>query len=554
MSIGSLASAMILVSLLACTDSDQNSTALDANQQDLACGDFCKNEQFELFTGSKIHLEIEATGKPSQLFYALDPSDLTAGLVLRDTIQLSGQAHDALAYIKQDLLAENRDRQVRYSDIIAIPTANKISFLSPSIPAVKSQLFHDASYNIDLFSGLSYSVILNPNGVYHRAPVFLATLGLTKNTQLNFTGTKAIKVSGQVSSQDTLISASLVPPSLKASIVQGHRLVSSVEDVDINGHFTLELASSLFTSINEVPLMLKVEPNNPENALPLIKQKLPTKPINEDIDIGIIDFGRLKPPLEVSIEVHGSDNTIIANAFIFMSAKIGQGNALVKKQVNSSGTTVFSQIYEGVYDIAIVPPFDSKFALKVIKNVSFGTATAPLLSFALQKRELLNALVLDPSGNAVNGAQIELSRIGKIGDFATEDIFEDMLFKLTATTNDNGRLCQRRFGFNTSDQQECRPLSLDEGRYLAHVHPPAGSKLAHHWLTFDFPTESTLEIKLKHPKLLIGKILSPDRQSPIRQAFVTIYLADSKLYHQAQVIGNAISDDHGVFRAFVSAN
>ena len=193
--------------------------------------------------------------------------------------------------------------------------------------------------------------------------------------------------------------------------------------------------------------------------------------------------------------------------------------------------------------------------MKLIKNAEFlANGENGKIIIQLSRRELLHGTLMDDKNAKVNGAQIELSRIGKIGDFATEDIFDDMLFKLTATTNEEGRICQRRFGFATSNQDDCTPLTLDEGRYLAHITPPPGSKLAHHWLTFDFPKTSTLEIKLEVPQILMGKILAADKISPIKRAFVTVYLAENNLHNQPKVIANAITDDSGNFRAFISAD
>ncbi len=520
-----------------------------------ACGEFCKKNDFEMFSGKKIHLEIEASGEPAQVFYNVDPSSLPAGLFLSPSIQISGSANGALEYLKLDE-KDDRENLSAFADIIAIPIANKISFLSPRIPTIKTKLSSDQSYSLSLQSHLQYALILNPSGLYHRAPIFLQSDNLTQNTNLNFEVSKeAFKLSGKISSSDTNILATFQIPQIQASVMQGNRLVSSRESVKTDGTLSLELSHSFLTDPSDVPLMLLIEPEDIENALPRIKVKLDKNLLGSKIDVGNIDLGKLKQPFAAEIEIIGSDQSSIGNATIFMKANVGNGTSLVKKQVDSSGTTLFNQLYEGIYDIAVIPPFDSPFAMKLIKNAEFlANGENGKIIIQLSRRELLHGTLMDDKNAKVNGAQIELSRIGKIGDFATEDIFDDMLFKLTATTNEEGRICQRRFGFATSNQDDCTPLTLDEGRYLAHITPPPGSKLAHHWLTFDFPKTSTLEIKLEVPQILMGKILAADKISPIKRAFVTVYLAENNLHNQPKVIANAITDDSGNFRAFISAD
>ncbi len=161
--------------------------------------------------------------------------------------------------------------------------------------------------------------------------------------------------------------------------------------------------------------------------------------------------------------------------------------------------------------------------------------------------------MLNPLGQKVSGAQIQFSRIGEIGNFATEDIFDDNLFKLTAMTNKDGKVCQRQFGFSTANEDECSALLLDEGRYLAHIIPPAGTELAHKWITFDFPEKNELSITLDQPELLMGRVVKNDGITPAVRAFVTVYLAETTMHNQPKIIGNAITDDQGYFRAFVSA-
>ncbi len=570
MLIGSSLSAMILAKklivsrtlslavmwlLLSACSKTQNAPETHAKMGDIPdCGKFCKNHEFEIFSGKIVHIEVEASGEPAQVIYNVDPEILASGLALSSSVELSGFAKGAESYLTLDE-KEKGANSTSFADIIAIPIANKISFLSPRIPTIKTKLLSDTSYNLALQSHLPYALILNPSGLYHRAPIFLEPGSLEQNTSLDFDLTKkSFRLTGRVSSSDTNILASVQVPQIRASVMQGNRLVSSSESINSDGTISLELSNSFFTDPSDVPLMLVIEPQDIENALPRLRVKLDKSLLGSDIDVGNIDLGKLKSSFSASIEILGSDQSVVANATIFMKANVGTGTSFVKKQVNNSGVSLFNQLYEGTYDIAIIPPFNSPFAMKLIKDAEFlANGENGSVRIELAKRQLLHGTVFDSENEKINGAQFELLRIGKIGDFATEDIFDDMLFKLTATTNEEGRICQRSFGFGTSNQDECTPLTLDEGRYLAHIIPPPGSKLSHHWLTFDFPKTSTLEIKLDRPEVLVGKIIAADKITPLKRAFITIYLAENNLHNQPKVIANAITDDFGIFRAFIKA-
>lgn len=524
------------------------------NAGPIDCGAFCVDHQLKVFDGSTLHIEIEEIGHPAQIFYNVDPALLAQGLSLHPHITVSGTAEGASAFLKLDAQS-NRDNPAFFADIIAIPIANKISYLSPPLPLLKSKLQSDQTYSLEVQSHLDYVFILNPNGLYSRAPIFLKPGALEKNTTLNFDVTKKPhKLIGRVQSSDVNFLASIQIPQIKARVMQGNRLVSSSETIKKDGSIVLELSETFLAPANDAPLMLIIEPQDRENALPRLQIKLDKELIGTDINIGTIDLGQLNPPFKAALEIIGEDKSVIGNATVFMRANVGAGTSFVKKQIDSSGITMFNQLYEGSYDIAVIPPFVSPFAMKLIKDFPLNSGQENTISIELPLRQLLYASVIDNENAKVNGAQIELFRIGKIGDFATEDIFDDMLFKLTATTNEDGRICQRSFGFETSNKNECSPLTLDEGRYLAHIIPPPGSKLAHHWLTFDFPRPDSLEIKLETPQVLVGKIFVAGGIIPIKNAFITVYQAHNYLPGQSKVVANAITDESGIFRAFISGN
>lgn len=506
-----------------------------------------------MFTGQAIHLEVEPTGELSQVFYNIDPATTAyKPLKLKKLAHITGHASPVDKIPSFAFANTNRDKSDAFADIIAIPHVNRISFLAPRIQTLKKRLQTDAQFSIDLLTELSYTLVLNPAGLKNRAPIHINAGIITDDKSFEFRVDESpTRLSGTV-----VFDANSVPtdsrPHMHTRLMLGTRLVSSVGEIDEAGKFSLEVSHPLFHDAENQPLNLIVEPLDLETALPRIKHKLNLDMVKEDFNVGDINIGMIKKPIAVTIDVRGSDESAISDAILYLRAPVGAGTAVVTKQVNKSGSTKFNHLYEGKYDIAVIPPVDSKFAMRVIKDVAFDSQDSFQLSIYLEKREPLTAYVSSPLGQKVNGAQIQFSRIGEIGNFATEDIYDDNLFKLTAITNDDGKVCHRKFGFTTANENECATLLLDDGRYLAHIIPPAGTELSHKWITFDFPEKNELSIILDQPEILVGHVVKPDGVTPAARAFVTVFLAETNMHNQPKMIGNAITDDKGYFRAFVS--
>ena len=523
------------------------------SKSELACGSFCDG-RFKMFSRQAVHLEIEPTGERSQVFYNIDPATfIDQPIMLNNTVHITGQALPLKMLPGTVYDSVNHDNSDAFSDILAIPTVNRISFLSPRIPTIKSRLQSDAAFSLDLLSGLSYTLILNPLGLKERAPIHLNTGIIAADNRLDFVMEEnPKKLSGTV-----IFDAEFDPgderPRMQARLMLGSRLISSVNEIDINGKFALLISQPLFNDAENQPLNLLIEPVDAETALPRIRHKLDLDILQKDFDVGDINIGTLKKPIAATFEVRGGDDSVISNAILYLRATIGAGIAVVTKQVDKSGSTEFARLYNGEYEIAIIPPPASKFGMRVIKNVDIKSKNKIHISFDLEKRETLTAHVLNPLGQDVSGAQIQFSRIGEIGNFATEDIYDDNLFNLNTTTNSRGKACHRESGFSTTDKDECSALLLDEGRYLAHIIPPAGTELAHKWITFDFPERNELSIILDQPEILVGQVVRSDGKTPAARAFVTVFLAETNMHNQPKMIGNAITDEKGYFRAFVSA-
>ncbi len=549
----SLTWCILLTPLTSCEVSPFSSGLLNESQSDYGCTHNCERFGFKAFSGQTVHLEIEPVGQLTQVFYYVDPKILkTTPIVLRDIIEVKGFAPGAEA-LNFEKDAAPTGNQSDFTDIIALPMINNTDFLTPRIQTRKAYLT-SGGYQLELLSNLLYTLILNPSGFGNHPPIHFSSGLLASDQTMHFIiEENAVIGRGRVISDSPHLFAHANQPLLRARLMQGPRLVSSVAEVKDDGSFFLNVANPLFSDLSEQPINVVLEPINPESALPRIKHKIAYETIKHDFDLGTINLGDLESPFSVTIDVRGTDKSIVGKAYLYLSAKVGQGINLIKKQADASGTTTFHEMFEGRYHIAVVPPFDSPFAMQLIKDVKFDAHDQTKLSITLDWRKELNATVIGPKGQAMSGAQIEFLRVGEIGNLATEDIYDDMLFKLTAVTNEDGQVCDRRFGFSTSDKNHCDNLLLDEGRYLAHIIPPAGTEIAHKWIVFDFPEQSQLSIVLDQPEMLVGQIVGSDRQTPIKNAFVTVYLAKTNPHNQATLIGNAITDDRGFFRAFVSS-
>lgn len=515
------------------------------------CGKDCLS-RYGKFKDKIIHLEVEPAGNLSQVFYNIDSNKLQQNpIVLNPSSIISGRAVGLESDLSERYPDEHQDKGVTFFDLVALPVVNENPLLAPRTSMVKTRVARDGSFQIELLKNVSYSLLMNASGQFDRAPIYVHRGLIKEDIALNFSLAKSNNtIKGKVVAEER-DAINLLESSMQVRVMQGYRLISSVGLVKPDGQFSVEVAKAIVD--NNLPITLLVEPNNLETALPKITKKLDKDQLYSDVEMHEINLGSLKNAINLTVEVRGNDDSVVSLASLFLNAKIGAGEVMLKKQVNASGLAQFLKLFEGSYDIAVVPPFDSKFGMRVIKDIELDFQENVDLLIDLQEREVLSAEIFGPHGKPVSGAQIEFSRIGEMGLFASEDIYDDMLFKLTAGSNDRGQVCHRKFGFETSNNDQCSNLLLDEGRYLAHIIPPAGTELAHKWITIDFPKERRLTIVLEQPEVLNGQILAPDQKSAVKRAFVTVYLAELSLHNQPKVIGKAITDEQGFFTAFVSA-
>lgn len=511
---------------------------------------FSTNEEAKLFYGNKIHIEVMTQNGKTQVFYFVNSDELATGLALKPTKECFGLGKGFESLIKEDQ-EHDLGTGASFSDIIALPESNKNNLLSPRIPNIRTKLSSDQSFKLDLIYGEAYTVILNPSGLYDRAPIFLHVGAKERAVEMMFKEVSNPILRGRLGYKNApLAFGKNKLPELKAHVVLGNRLISSVGRLNDDGSFALELALEKSLNFNGLPVFLLIEPLDPESGFPHIKRRLKAKEIYQNPEMGIVDVGPLNNPFSLKINVRDEEQKPLSKGELILRAKKHDMEILAKKTLNSSGSVVFDELYEGDYEVAVIPPLASPFGLLFKENINISSENHEPLNLILPKRSALKALVVDEQKNFVEGTLFEFSRIGESGSLASEDIFKDLLFKQTALSNDQGQLCRNRNGIFGINDQSCEAPALDQGRYLVHIIPKT-PKLSQAWATFDFPDDRILEFNLTKPKKLRGKILTHDRQNPAPKAYVTIYWADSDLYNQPKVIATALCDEQGYFEVFV---
>lgn len=529
----------ILASVSSCSNEQSTKSDLALTGTNYFCNDECST-LLEPFS-AKVDIEVEPVDGLPQIFYSMDPAKLLSDpLQMKKNVSLTGVIDWE---IDLDLVGDTA------IDVIATQELDFNNKAYSIAPTSKSTLINN-QFTLSLLSDTNYTVVLNPGGEYDMAPVYLSSPKLEEDSKRDFLVLSAnTKVKGYVSYRYTN-SVERKQVKFNARIMQGKNLISSVANISVPSSFLLKVGNGLLKNNLLEPIFLILEPESEDCSLPRVKKRLSVQELLNDYDAGDINLGHLKGPAQFRLTVLSKDGEPLNKASVLLKGVVGEGEVYAKRQLGDDGELLINDIYEGKYDLAVVP-FDSKLAMEVIK-IDIRSDKANHLTLQLNDKEALNAKVLSFKGEPINGAQVRLSRVGEEGNFASKDIYGDKRFMSVASTNKEGQICDRNFGVSTSDQDKCEHLLLDEGRYMVHVTPPAGALMGHKWFVFDFPEQKELAIKLNRPSPLVGKVLTSSSK-PLEQAFITVYLSESNTFFTPQVIGNTITDDKGVFHGFVTS-
>jgi hypothetical protein len=280
-----------------------------------------------------------------------------------------------------------------------------------------------------------------------------------------------------------------------------------------------------------LPLYLLIEAKDNNFISP--KVTIPLMRITEDINIESIDFGDIKESFTVKIDVKGEDNSIIKDTLVYLKGKVGDKIIDGKVLLDNLGKALIN-IYEGIYDIAIIPDSKNTFGIKVMKNVLLKEGSNLIIK--LPRRSQFSGSIVSFDNNKINGALIEL--------FKEEKEYEDLSFFRSAITNEEGNICA------DISNNKCTLLFLDEGLYRLRITPPFGSNLAIDELSLNFPLENNFTYTMKKAQIITGRILLSNHD-PVRKAFITIYQGNNDMIKKPKIIAYSMTDDNGYFKAFI---
>lgn len=191
-----------------------------------------------------------------------------------------------------------------------------------------------------------------------------------------------------------------------------------------------------------------------------------------------------------------------------------------------------------LYDVAIVPPAGSVYAMKCLQ--SFGLAAGGLQpAVTLDRRPVLTGSVLGADGTPVSGVTVQATRLAPEQTTACDEYASTPL--VTETTNDNGEFT----------------LFLDAGTYTLDFDPPAGAPYPRLTQTAVSVSASTgaLTVQLPPGAVLEGT-LRDSAGTPLPQAGVRFYLpacADPAacVGKPAQLEAQARADANGHYRIVI---
>lgn len=465
-----------------------------------------------------LHIEVESSPSLNQVFYNIDANNLDQKpLLLRNHKTVSGHINTDSVFFN---LADY-DKSPSFFDIIAIPHPSN-NWFNNNIYITKTSIDKYGNFNLNLMDGLNYMLILNQYGEYNYPPLFISDTN--NDTILNDT-IKLITITGSV----TNLKDDHWQKFLRFTIHSGARQISSTGKLDKDNKFTLKIADSLYVTSSPLYLLIEAKDNN------FVAPKIVMSLANiADIDLGAIDLGDFKDAFSIKMQIKGEDNSIIQDALVYLKGQVGDNIVEGKVVLDNWGRAIIN-VYEGSYDIAILPDSQNAFGMKIMKNVTLKEGDDLLIK--LPRRSSLSGNIISFDNKKINGALIELFKVA-------EKVSEDMSFFKTAITNENGNFC------SDISNDECALLFLDEGRYHLRITPPFGSNLAIDELRLEFPLANNLTHTMKKAQMITGRVLLPNHD-PASKAFITIYEGNNDMITKPKIIAHSMTDDNGYFKAFI---
>lgn len=488
--------------------------------------DFKQNHGFR----KKFHIEVDNQDGILQYFYNLNIDDLKKPLILKKRIYIDGTISNAENLLEKSFINIDKDENL-FIDILAFSIEDIFLTINKPNP-IKTRIFRNGSFKIELLSDKNYLVILNPKGVFDESPHFLYIEKPKNNLIYDFKVNNNKIITGKIN-EDNFKNLKNIETDMFVGIYLGDFLISSEAKLDNNGEFKISLSNTIDQIPNKnLPLLLNIYTKNNQLSFLKLTKKLNIKKLNESDKVLEINFNTLKDLIDLNLDIIADKNDPLDEASIYICTKKDEIKLIQKKIFEKSQTQIIKNILPGQYEIAVIPNKNSKYGLTVIKDQKIDKNNNNI-SINLNKKHLLKGYIKNYLGQNISKASMEIFRIGKAFDFATEDILFDFIKKENLQSNEEGVIM----------------AYLDEGKYEALITANLNNENALFWDTFDIPS-TEISFLLPKPFLIAGQILMDDEKSPSKMAFVTIY-ADSIESLEVKKIGQTITDENGFFESMV---
>lgn len=491
-----------------------------------------------------VDIMVEPIGEPKQIFRNVALNSLkNEPLILQDIALVTGRVQG----IETPLIREEKSfaevssdvpvLEGSFSDFLVIPYENN-SLYEKDVPfGIKGNLRPDGSFLMRLIAQERYWFIFNPEGALDKAPLVFLSPAIQKDEEITLTPAIPLPFGGKITANDAAILV-LFLENARVRAFRGERQFSSVGKPTLDGSFFIEITHTTHEEKEALYLLL----DNPDNTIswPIFRFPVEKKALNNPTHFHM-DLGKLNAFQPAHIEVSNAKNGEAKDAEVILKGNVGNGIATISTRLNEKGQARIDKVWQGIYEVAIIPPNESSLAVLSIPNVDFQTPEKMTLSATLQPRPRVHIAINDYQGENKNGFQVEITRQN-----LDASILNNFSFKGTFAVNNDGIVCGL-YSQQKDISELCPPLLLDSGKYVAHVIPSAGSLVSEKWISFAVGEENTVTIELEKPTLFNGLVKRKNDQLLGKMAYVTAFWSKSSFNQTLHTIGNAFALEDGLF-------
>ncbi|MDA0713126.1 MAG: prealbumin-like fold domain-containing protein [bacterium] len=513
-------------------------------------------------SAQKIHLLIEPTeaGYQPQKFLNVSPEDdLPALFSIKPSYTLDIKVDIKLP----DFNKAPRANLVSYKEILAL-VSDSIAIVDNDTAAEETKGSEAISitnmpktideknghFSFLLIADQKYKILFNPNGKNGLPPSRVDSQINTETSKIINLDYKGSFLSGNIIFKQILPNELSNAYSVK--IMQNEYLVSSVNQLDQNGKFSVQLASPLFKqSKDKNKFTLIAFPETDFQYLPIIEEEFTLEQddlIGKNINIIDINVATAKIEKNKTLSIVNNKKEPIAGAKITLK-KLDHKRPIIQNLQTDKNGQVTITVLRGTYTLNISFPTTGSHIIYQNDTWKVNDSAEETITLANSQKPVLGKVV-DYNDEPVAGALISITRTEDKKDFILDKFSETDLWRIEARTNHEGKWCAQVKG---GPNDECPSIQLSKGKYQASFIPPPGSKLPYQNIFFTFPETELVSIKLTKPITIHGQINDQNNQSPINKAFVKIYAPSTNLKQNADflLLGQAITNESGEFVAYI---